>query len=138
MVSVCMFHRLSSPASAPACLLLRSMCALGHNLTSLPGRSAGFPSTTLSQLTQKGWCPSLHSSSYFPEWWLLPHNLLIAQVPGERTTSLLTNIHSTPDLVPHPSAPHQLWILNPTWSKPNLWIRGLVPAEKGKGKSQQQ
>lgn len=109
VVSVCVFHRLSSPASAPACLVLRKMCVLVHNLTSLAGRSAGFPSQALSQPTQKGWCPSLHSSQ--PQ--LLPRVLVAAPQPppysGERTTSLFTNIHSTPDLWSHirqpPSAP---------------------------------
>lgn len=137
MVSVCMFYWLSSPASAPVCLLLRRMCTLGHNLTSLPGRSAGFLSKTLSQPTQKGWSPHCTAPSPSFSLWLLPHNLLIAQAPGERTTPLLTNIHSTPD---HPTSlsPHQLQMLNPTWSKANLWIQGLIPPEKGKGKSQQQ
>lgn len=107
VVSVCMFYWLSSPAVllhaqfSGICVfwyIIYLPCRadqLGSPLkhSANPLRRAGAPHSTAS------------SPSCFPEQWLLPHNLLPAQVPGERTTSLLTNIDSTPDLVSHPSAP---------------------------------
>lgn len=106
MVSVCMFWLLS-PASAPACPVLRNICVMIHNLTSPVGSAAGFLTQALIQPAQKGCCTSFngYQSQLFPmlrKAVAAERPFLLLRSPGGGGPFLLVSQAS--DLVPCPSA----------------------------------
>lgn len=130
MVSVCMFHQLSSPASARACLVPRNIHITIQNLTSLGGSSAGFLIQALSRPAQKGCCTSFNGfqSQLFlmlREAVAAQHPFLLLRSPRERTVSSFLPSHSlSPRSGPMSLSPHQLWVQGAEAHKGQSWTCG--------------
>lgn len=141
MVSVCMFHQLSSPASARACLVPRNIRITIENLTSLGGSSAGFLIQALSRPAQKG-CRTSFNGFQSQLFLMLrggccPTSFLVAQVSrGENRFFFPPKPFTQPAIwshVPQPSSALGARSRGSQRSELDLWIQGFIcPTRKDK------